>query len=199
MEAHSLAALAFLALVSVASAQKGPPPGERPPMAGRGTSRSAPPVPNSTTVAETIRILGLSNVQKDLGLTSAELKGLAGVARNVATEDAAVAAASRILTTAQTNRLLELLVQDMGYGALQIAAVRTPLGLSAEQTQATEAILSDLATTKRSFATANLSTARAESQTNAALAKLLTAEQDVKLRSLAGRALGSREIGRAHV
>ena len=96
-------------------------------MAGGRTSRSTPPVPNSTTVAETIRILGLSNVQKDLGLTSAELEGLAGVARNVATEDAAVAAASRILTTAQTNRLLELLGQDMGYGALQIAAVRTPL------------------------------------------------------------------------
>lgn len=196
------ATLAFAALAPTVFAQQGPPPGGPPRQGGNGMNRSVPQTRVATTpTSETVRLVSLSAVQNDLGLTLNQWTGINAAVRSLrgasTTEDQALATVSKALTAAQSARLKELLVQDLGYGSLALTDVRAQLTLTAEQAKSMTFVLSTFDTAKKALASASPEAAQKaladlQSQTNASLAKLLTSEQDAKLRSLAGRALGGK-------
>lgn len=187
-----IATLVLTALAPLTFAQTGPPSGH----GGRGgppMGRTAPQAATTTAAqTETLRLLGLNKVQNELGLTLSEwtaLNALARAAKTTAlTEDQALAAVAKILTTEQTARLTALLVQSLGYNALVLSSVRAKLELTAEQATSVTALMANLETVRRAV-TNPQTLAEVQKTTSAALAKLLTAEQDVKLRALAGRPL----------
>lgn len=192
------ASFVLVSAAVVSFAQIGPPPGGPPtgvpPQGGRSQSQSqSPRQPAAQTQTETVRLLSLSSVQNDLGLNLTEWTALNKVVRTLkgasVTEDEALAAVSQVLTTAQVNRLKELLVQDLGYGSLALSDVRSRLALTTEQAAQVDSILSLLAAAKKGAAPGAVKGLQA--QANAQLAKVLTADQDAKLRGLAGKALGS--------
>ncbi len=197
------ASVFLLTATALSFAQMGPPPGGppmgAPPQGGRSQSQSQSqsarqqPAPQTQTQTETVRLLSLSSVQNDLGLNLTEWTALNRVVRTLkgssVTEDQALAAVSQVLTTAQVNRLKELLVQDLGYGSLALSDVRSRLSLTTDQAAQIDSILSLVATAKKSAAPGSVKALQA--QANAQLAKVLTADQDTKLRGLAGKALGS--------
>ncbi len=158
-------------------------------MRGSASSRSNQ---SSQTTTETMRLLGLKAVQTDLGLTLNEWTALSAFARTngtaTLTEDAAFTAVGKILTEAQTTRLRELLVQDLGYAALSLSSVRAQLELTTEQATSVTALTSNLQIAKKAVSNPQ-ALVELQKTTRAALAKALTASQDAKLRSLAGRAL----------
>ena len=197
-------ALALAVLSPIVLAQGGPPPRQSgmggPP---QGTSSR----PNGPSVAvsmetETIRLLGMRSVQSDLALTSEEFNALGTIARTLrgatATEDTALAAVSKALTADQLARLKELLVQDLGYNALALADVRAKLSLSDEQVERITSLVSTTEIAKSALAastdaaSATRAKATLAAKTSAELAKVLTEDQDKKLRALAGKALGSK-------
>lgn len=194
--------LAFAALSPIVLAQAGPPPRTGGQMGGAGRPSGGPPAASKSTETETIRLLRLSSVQSDLGLTSDEATQLGVAARSLqgttATEDTALATVAKVLTSDQVNRLKELLVQDLGYNSLAIADVRAQLSLTADQTTQITSLVSTLETAKAALASstdasaANKATSTLMAKTSSDLAKVLTQDQDKKLRSLAGRALGAK-------
>ena len=156
---------------------------------GRGNSQSQGA---RMSVTETIRLLSLKAVQNDLQIDAQQYSALSTVARTAQgttlTEDQALSAVGKVLTVAQTTRLTELLVQDMGYGSLALSSVRAKVDLKADQATAITALTSTLDDTKKAGVSSQ-ALASMRTKTNAALAKLLTAEQDAKLRALAGKSL----------
>lgn len=200
----TLSLLTLLTVGASASAQMGPPPGgpggpggPPPSTANRASGGASARTGSTFAGTETIWLLTLATVQKDLGLTRDEYDALGTTAKSLktgATEDTALAAVAKVLTADQTTRLKELLVQDLGYNALALADVRAALSLTADQQTAITALVSSLQTSTQAVVAtpdAAATRARLRSQTSANLAKLLTAEQDAKLRNLAGRALGA--------
>jgi len=189
------ASVVLLAVTVVSFAQMGLPPGGQggpPPQGGRGQGQAQvarQPVGESQT--ETVRLLSLSAVQNDLGLNLTEWTALNRVVRTLkgasVTEDQALAAVGKVLTMDQVNRLKELLVQSLGYGSLALSDVRSRLSLTTDQAAQVESILGLLAAAKKGAAPGAVKGLQARA--NEQLAKVLTAEQDAKLRALAGKAL----------
>ena len=138
----------------------------------------------------------------DLALTLSEATALGQIARALrgtsVTEDTALAAVSKALTTEQAARLKELLVQDLGYNSLALASVRGQLSLTDDQATQIVSLVSTLEAAKTAIATSTDASAATKaratlmSKTSSELAELLTEDQDKKLRSLAGRALGAQ-------
>ena len=205
-------ALALAALSPVVFAQVGPRPQGQggpggpggPPSSGMGRSggsASSSARSNGAGETETLRILSMKAVQTDLSLTASEASALSDAARTLrsgaTTEDAALAVVSKVLTAAQAARLKELLVQDLGYSSLALSDVRARLSLTDDQTAQIAGLVSTLETAKAALATSTDVAAAAKAgsalmvKTSAELAKVLTADQDAKLRALAGRALGA--------
>ena len=198
-------ALALAALSPIVLAQNGPPP-QRGGMARQSNTVSAPSTKMATNRAvsqesETIRILRLKAVQVDLGLSQTELQELSSIAlslsRTSATEEIAYTAVSQALTAAQATRLQQLLVQDLGYNALALSDVREQLFLQDSQSAQIASLVSTLEAAKSALASSLDVASAASAKTSllakagAKLAKVLTADQDKKLRSLAGRSLAN--------
>lgn len=115
-------------------------------------------------------------------------------------EDQAFGSVSRVLTSTQTSRLEELLVQDLGYGAVALSDVRMKLGLSTDQTMQITGLLSTLESAKKAIIGLNTDANRTKSavsqvaaSANQSIEAALTADQRSKLQSLAGKNLGSSE------
>ena len=197
----TLVALAFDIVAPVAFAQMGRPPGGPSGPGGMAPSNGRRNAPNPSQTSpspqtETIRLLGLPAVQTELALNAVQHSALVSVARtlgNTVSEETAFGKVSKALTLAQTTRLRELLVQDMGYNAPGLSTVRSVLSLTSEQTAQISSILSLVESARRAAATASDPRAAQQalsglaSPSSAALAKVLTVEQDARLRTRAGR------------
>lgn len=174
---------------------------------GGGMGRpQAPPTQNAnaatTTATATAQLLAMANVQKDLALTTRQLSQLSQIVRAAnaqgSSESAVRAAVAKALSEAQANRLTELLIQYLGYGALTLSDVRAKLDLTAEQHSSIVEIFTSADQAKKALqsnatnpgAAAQVS-ARLQAETNQRLARVLTPQQDAALRKLAGRAIGS--------
>lgn len=208
---HRIAALALAAglgllLPSIGRSQGPPPPNGNGGPAAQGMNRPTGGAPASTaqvqSVTVTIELLGMTSVQRDLAITAeqyAALSALAAKAQSTGlTEDAVRASAATILSAAQSARLTELLVQYLGYGSLAFADVRAKLELSEDQEARIADILTGLAAAKRAVVSTattasalQRATAELQSSANARLAKVLTEDQDKRLRAQAGKPIGS--------
>lgn len=152
---------------------------------------------------ETVRVLSLASVQKELSITRGQYmaldKAAATLNGKISTEDEAASAVSMLLTEEQNVRLQELLIQDMGYGALALSGVREKLSLTADQSSRITEAVTTLTTAKTAIltgtndaSTAGKALGELARTVNTTLSKVLTGEQDKAFRALAGKSLGSK-------
>jgi len=202
-------AILFALTASTLALAQGPPPrggaGQRPPPQTNQTSNRPGPPQNRTSTSTaatsaTITLLSRTDVQRDLAITADQYSQLSQIARSVsgqtASEDSIRASVARALSSDQINRLTELTIQYLGYGALSLSDVRANLKLSTDQEARISEILSSLAQSKQTLqaaasnpSAAQKALAELQSQANGQLAKVLSADQDKLLRAMAGRSL----------
>jgi hypothetical protein len=154
----------------------------------------------STITTETIRLLGLKSVQEDITMTENEYTDLSQLANTLpaasTTEDQAYTAVSKVLTKTQSDRLEQLLIQDLGFGSLEISDVRTKLNLSSDQTTQINALVASLQTAKQAILGMNSSAvasvqaiSKVANSTDLSLEVALTADQRTKLKGMVGKTL----------
>lgn len=197
--------------LTVLTLAQAPPPGGPPQGGGAGPARNGMPTGRAnqssrpsngqtSDLTATIQLLARTDVQKELALTSAQYNQLSQIAQALskqsATEETARNAVAKVLSTAQTTRLTELLIQYLGYGSLTFADVRAKLTLTSEQQARIADILTQAAQSKKTIKStaanadlASRATANLDRQANELLSKVLTSEQDKALRALAGKSL----------
>jgi hypothetical protein len=162
----------------------------------RGSNSKANAKAGNVVPTEVIRVLSTTSAQKELSLTSDELASLGEISRNIlavnTSEGDAFAAVSKALTTTQIAKLQQLMVEDLGYGALALSAVRSKLTLTEAQSSQVSTLVDIQEAAKRAILSQSSnadSAVKAVSQlaslTNSALAKILTSTQDSALHKLA--------------
>lgn len=189
-----------LAVVTTLAGAQQPERPQRPPSGQAGNQMPQRQQQGRTSsgseMPETMRLLGLRSVETEIGMTQAQWNALNSIASKLiasgATEQQSLDAVSGSLSEAQVNRLKELLVQDLGYGSLALKDVQDALMLSSDQLSQIVSLISSYDTVRKALLTSTSDVSKAITQlrttTNSSLAKVLTAEQDAKLKSLAGKA-----------
>lgn len=220
MNRRLLSPLAAFTVSAVVLAQAHPPTGgqhEGPPRmiaAGAQTKQrtgSAASNQQDSPKSVYLKLLLRTDVQSDLAMTQAQNTKLAALfgfdgTKASYTDSEVLSKVSRALTADQIRRLKELAVQYLGYDALDLTEVQDALALTTKQKTEVQKILaaeqeaSAPITQQLAVSAAvrqkNLSRlAQIRTEANAALAKVLTTEQDAQLKVLAGRQITWKAAG----
>ena len=162
-------------------------------------NRTQPKLLSSVTPTETVRVL--ETQQDELALTEDEDASLNQLAPNLlaatTSEDKAFGEVSKVLTPKQAARLEELIVQDLGYGSITLADVRSKLAFTKEQTAQVTPLLAEFEAAKSAIlqlktdaTAARAAVSQVAQVMNGSLQAILTPEQTTKLHDLAGKQAG---------